>query len=191
MSKEMKLIMETFRSKLNEAPMAPMVPGASPLNLGVATAAGNAEKEAKAKKQEIIKHNDQLLQKLYNIGLKDLPSQHVELEPGDLKGVNFDQSFADELNDVNSDKSRPNRMGGHARFLDHNEGDYVYFKNGKIVSDGADKIDILVLANMLAIVLSKRGLSSSVETFNPDKVGFMSTRYNDMPTKPGLHKMIK
>ena len=79
MSKEMKLIMETFRSKLSEAPM---VPGVSPLNLGVATAAGKAEEEAKAKKQEIIKHNDQLLQKLYNIGLKDLKiPQYVELEP--------------------------------------------------------------------------------------------------------------
>ena len=160
MSKEMKLIMETFRSKLSEAPM---IPGISPLNIGVATAAGKAEAEAAAKRQAIVKHNDKLLLKLFQIAVKEGVDYQafVELEPKDLKGVEFNQNLADDLN--------KGKLG-----LNRDQEPYkLVFVNGKISAFRAAgtndsppiKIPINDLAEELANLLYSKRLSS-----DPDKI---------------------
>lgn len=89
MSKDMKLIMERFRKNLNEMPSG-LGMG---LKVGAATAAGKADaarKAAEDKKEEerqaLAAANFQFTYKLQGLGGEP---QYIEMEPGDIKGIDY------------------------------------------------------------------------------------------------------
>ena len=176
----MKLIMETFRRKVNEAPMA----GVLPLNVGVATAAGAKEEEGRRVKAA----NDMFIKNLY-----DMPNeeQFIEIEKGDLAGLGPEglmgletmmNDVMDNLEkmDVMGDRIRAARGNAHAAFIVENdvmvykessepyfnpEGNYgeaTVNQRSKFMAEAKTaKFPPALWARILATALHGMGLSSS------------------------------
>lgn len=139
MSKDMKLIMESFKRAMNEQ----MGGIGMPLKTGVATAAGKAAKAEEDRRNRVIMHNVRFIRKLRSMGGEP---QFIEIEPGDIMGIAHD-NLADFL-------SGYDHKGVPRLFAVNREGNIIL--TGDVIGRRRDNVPIKVSPRELAAIIRRK-----------------------------------
>lgn len=161
MSKDMKLIMESFKRAMNEQ----MGGIGMPLKTGVATAAGKAAKAEEDRRNRVMLHNYRFIRKLRSMGGEP---QFIEIEPGDIMGIPFG-----ELADFLSERDPIKRW-----FALNREGNIILTDDGSV--NIPLKISPRELAELIRRKLEKKGLYAKLYLKRPN------TADPDDTPKPGI-----